>query len=544
MQADDLQLKGLRVASVPIVDRFVERMRLREALATVIPNERYIDALLLLLKNVLIERSALYAIEDWAGQFDPRLVSGGKIGDDRLGRALDRLFDADRATLQTRIVLGVMKEFELKMERVHNDTTSITAHGAYENQSPKAVQLKRGHSKDHRPDLKQLVYSLCVSSDGAVPVHFKSYDGNQTDDGIQWETWSSLRSLLQSPDFVYVGDSKLCVAETLRKIDRAHGKFVTMVPRTRAEVHEFREELMNGDVRFERILRRRSSRKRCEFDTFECALGPYRLQEGYPLYWYRSSQKRKRDAKDRKERLNRAWERLESLDLRRGRGPKTEKAIRKRVDAVLSRYKVQPWLDVQIKFDIEEQFKAVTRGKPTQETRFRKVSKKAARLHLSKNTEAIARSKVMDGIFPLTTNTKEKPVAVLKIYKYQPRIEKRHAMLKSTLQAAPIWIKNNTRIEALMFVEYLAQMAAALIERELRQAMAKQKIETLDSLPEGRPSRTPTIEQVLRIFESRARHELYDNNRLVKKFTEPLSPVQAQILNLLNVPSAIYLSNA
>ena len=46
-----------------------------------------------------------------------------------------------------------------------------------------AIQLKRGHSKERRPDLKQLVYSLCVTSDGAVPVHFKAYDGNQTDDG-------------------------------------------------------------------------------------------------------------------------------------------------------------------------------------------------------------------------------------------------------------------------------------------------------------------------------------------------------------------------
>ena len=42
--------------------------------------------------------------------------------------------------------------------------------------------------------------------------------------------------------------------------------------------------------------------------------------------------------------------------------------------------------------------------------------------------DGIARSQVMDGIFPLTTNTKEKPVDVYKIYKYQPKIEKRHAL--------------------------------------------------------------------------------------------------------------------
>jgi hypothetical protein len=123
------------------------------------------------------------------------LVSQGKINDDKLARALDRLFAADRATLQTRIVLAVIKGFDLKMEQIHNDTTSVMVSGAYDGQNAKAVQLKRGHSKERRPDLKQLIYSLCVTSDGAVPVHFKAYDGNQTDDGIHLETWNRLRTL-------------------------------------------------------------------------------------------------------------------------------------------------------------------------------------------------------------------------------------------------------------------------------------------------------------------------------------------------------------
>lgn len=541
MQEEDIQLKELRVAAIPIIDRFIERMNLRNELLAALGNEGYADAITVLLKNILTERSALYTIKEWASQFDPKLVAGGKIGDDRIGRALDRLFEADRATLQTRIVLGVMKDFDLKMDRVHSDTTSITVHGGYEAQKAKGIQLKRGHSKNHRPDLKQLVYNLCACSDGAVPVHFKSYDGNQTDDGIQWETWLSLKSLLQSPDFVYVGDSKLCVEETMRKIDGAHGRFVTVVPRTRVEVSEFAEELFSGEVRWERILRKRSNRKAMEFDTFDLAVGLHRLREGFSIYWYRSSQKKKRDAKDRKERIARALEKIESLDFRRGRGPKTEKALRKRVDKILARYKVTRWIDFEIKFDIEQSFKAVTRGKPTDETRFRRVTKKIPRLHIKQNADAISRSKVMDGIFPLTTNTKEKPVDVLTIYKYQPRLEKRHSMLKSTLEVAPVWIKSNVRIEALMFVEYLAQMTAALIERELRKQMASQKVELLNSLPEGRPSRTPTIEQVLRLFENRSRNDLYENRKRIKTFAKPLTTVQAKILSLLGVPTAAYL---
>ena len=152
----------------------------------------------------MVERNALDAAGEWAALYDVGLVAQGKIGDDRLGRAFDRLFGADRATLQTRIVLAAIKGFDLKMQEIHNDTTSVMVRGAYDGQNPKAVQLKRGHSKERRPDLKQLVYSLCITADGAVPVQFKAYDGNQTDDGIHLETWNLLRTLLQHPRFIYV----------------------------------------------------------------------------------------------------------------------------------------------------------------------------------------------------------------------------------------------------------------------------------------------------------------------------------------------------
>src|SRR5262249_4296259 len=133
-----------------------------------------------------------------------------------------------------------------------------------------------------------------------------------------------------------------------------------------------------------------------------------------------------------------------------------------------------------------------------------------------------------------------KSVDVFKIYKYQPRIEKRHALLKSTLEVAPIWLKKNMRIEALLFLEFLGQMVAALIERELRQKMIEQNVDLLCSLPEGRASKTPTVDQVLRLFENQNKHALYDGDRLIKQFADPITPVQSQILQLLSIPTAAY----
>src|SRR5262252_3596866 len=518
MQEERLRLRALRVGALPILNRFIERLGLEEELTLALKNPGYAEALLALIKNILVDRNALYAVGEWVALYDVGLVAQAKIGDDKLGRALDRLFATDRATLQTRIVLAAMKGFDLKMERIHNDTTSVMVRGAYDHQNPKALQLKRGHNKERRLDLKQLVYSLCITADGAVPVHFKAYDGNQTDDGIHMETWNRLRTLLQHPRFIYVADCKLCTEKNLRTIDSERGFFVTVVPKTRSEVGVFTDVVLAGDVRWEEILRKRADRDEKAFDVLECAVGPYHLREGFVLHWYRSSQKKKRDEHDRNERIERAIGRLDALDLRRMRGPKTDPAIRSRVD----------------------HFKAVTRGKPTPDTIFRRFVKKEPRLHVTTNAANIARSAAMDGIFPLTTNTKEKPIDVFKIYKYQPRLEKRHALLKSTLEVAPIWLKKNTRIEALMFLEFIAQMVAALIERTLRQKMAEKKTDLLCSLPEGRASKTPTIEQVLRLFEHQNKHALCDGERLVKQFADPLTPVQSQILHLLSIPTAVY----
>lgn len=515
-------------------------MGLEKELASALRSSRYADALLTLMKNVLIDRNALYAIAEWAGLFDAELLFQDKINDDKIARALDRLFSADRATLQTRIVLSIIKAFDLQMSRIHNDTTSVTVSGAYDRQRPNAVQLKRGHNKDGRPDLKQLIYSLCVTNDGAVPVHFKAFDGNQTDDGIHLQTWNSLRTLLQRPDFIYVADCKLCTEENLRAIDAEHGLFVTVVPKTRSEVAAFTEALLAGDVRWEKILRKRADRDKKAFDVIECAIGPYHLREGFLVHWYRSSQKKKHDEGDRNERIDRAIERLEALDLKRMRGPKTETAIHSRVDDILAHYRAGEWVTVEIKWDRVEYFKATTRGKPTENTPFRRIVRQEPRLHVTTNAEAIGRSAAMDGIFPLTTNTKETPAEVYNIYKYQPRIEKRHAQLKSTLEVAPVWLKKNTRIEALMFLEYLAQMVAALIERELRQKMLENKITHLFTLPEGRPSKTPTIEQVLRLFENQDKHALYDGDRLIQQFADPLKPEQMQVLQLLSIPADVY----
>ena len=98
------------------------------------------------------------------------------LNDDRVGRALDRLFDTNFSQLVLDVMQHVVTEFDLDLSELHNDSTTVRFYGDYElfdqpqlRRGKKTVAIRNGHSKDHRPDLKQLLYILTVSDDGGCP---------------------------------------------------------------------------------------------------------------------------------------------------------------------------------------------------------------------------------------------------------------------------------------------------------------------------------------------------------------------------------------
>jgi transposase len=542
MQEKNLKLKKEKIGALPIIEVILSRMGLRTILKAYIPHDRYLDAVELLIKNVLCDHTAIYRIKEWAGSFDPSLIYGGSLNDDAIGRALDKLFAIDRSTFQTKLVLSVIKEFNIKTEVLHNDSTTIKLFGNYNAVGNKrAVAPKRGHSKDHRPDLKQVLYTLTVSNDFAVPVHYKPYDGNRTDDTTHIETWKSLRSMLMTADFIYVADSKLCTTENMMEIDREKGKFITIVPGTRAETKEFAELTYGSAVRWQHLLKIKCSRKTGKFDVFEQATDLFQLKEGFAVYWYRSSEKQERDANSRQSRIDAALEQLNLLQYDEGkRGPKTEKGALSSSERILKRYKVENWVSVSAKVQEEEYFRQVDRGQPSKDTKYRRCVRKRFQLHVTLNHEAIKKAKAMDGIFPLTTNTTLTSKEVLLHYKYQPKLEKRFNLLKTVLSAAPVFLNKPERIEALTLVYFISQLVSALIERVIKKEMIKRDIEGLHILPEERLSANPTWDLVRGLFDDHDRSTLYTNDCFVKTFSDALTDTQRQILNFVGVPEKIY----
>ncbi|MBC2700538.1 MAG: hypothetical protein HF976_03845 [ANME-2 cluster archaeon] len=146
-----------------------------------------------------------------------------------------------------------------------------------------------------------------------------------------------------------------------------------------------------------------------------------------------------------------------------------------------------------------------------------------------------------DGMFPLITNCEDISLKeILEKYKYQPKLEKRHEQFKTVYGVAPVLLKNITRVEALLFVFFIALLVQSLIEREIRLNMKKAGLESIPIYPEKRQCVSPTTDKVLNLFNNMQRHHLTDNGVLVKTFNPKLNDAQALVLDLLKIPQSVY----
>jgi len=168
-----LGLRTERLGALPVVNHFLERLRLESHLeAFVSTDDRrirmpYAKALGVLVRSLLLEREPMYRQHETVSRFAPWAFGQDEalaehLSDDAVGRALDRLFDADRVALLSAVVVPAVDAFGLAPSELHNDSTTVKFCGQYGQARGRRLRGKRapwitcGYSKDHRPDLKQL----------------------------------------------------------------------------------------------------------------------------------------------------------------------------------------------------------------------------------------------------------------------------------------------------------------------------------------------------------------------------------------------------
>jgi transposase len=545
-----------RIGAIPILRHFLDRMTFSRIVGSHLGTLRnhvldHAQTLSLLIENYLLSPSPLYRIAEWATPYSSSALGlsaeeKAAINDDRVARSLDALVSVRGSNIFFRLALHIIKKFELDTARIHHDTTTVTLQGKYLN-SISEPRITYGLNKDHRPDLKQLVFGVNVTADGAVPISHQVFSGNRSDDSIHRTNLEQLRALLRRNDFVYVADCKLATRKNLAYIDSYGGKFVTVLPRTRAEDTGFRNQLRQGlSAHWRRLYVQENQRRKSDPPEvyWTTAVGPSKTTEGYRLLWCRSSVKAEIDAQVRQDNLERAEAQLLELSARLNRRRlKTRPAITKEVKAILRSSGCQPFFTVKVRSETQIQTRHPRQGRPKKDIHARAEKRSTVyRLDIQHNKDALRSESRTDGVFPIVTNLESGRAPkkeVLLMYKYQPYVEKRHALFKSELEAAPVYLKKPRRVAGLLHAVFLALMLDALIERTLRQGMLREGIESLPILPENRESKTPTTARLLEIFSDVTWYE-FERKGETTAFPIELSPLQKQLLKLLDMDPSAY----
>src|SRR6266508_2361980 len=393
-----------------------------------------------LIANRLTSPKAMVAVADWAQAWAVDEVYGidpDTLNDDRLGRALDVLAGQVDQVVGS-IGAKAIEAFGIDVTRLHWDMTSISLYGAYRDTDDDYPAAAFGHPKDRRTDLKQIQAGLAVTADGAIPVFARAYDGNAAEISQVTDTMYALQALAASRSFLLVGDSKLISYANVTAMHDAQVTFIAPLAAARVPEERFSD---------------RDSYRVCE-DTMDLA-GPRKKDPVLTLRRILVYSTANATAQAKARQLRHTQARTDLDTLTRTAGPRhhpTLEAVTAKATAIARRRQVVAYLRTTITAD--------DAGKPTFAWSFDQAAI---------NIEAAA-----DGWYALLTNLPADLDAteVFLRYKDQPMVERRYGEFKGPLAVAPIFLRGNRRITALITVICLALLIFCLIEREVRRNLA------------------------------------------------------------------------
>jgi Domain of unknown function (DUF4277) len=523
------------LGSLPVVAEFCRRLDLAGIVDRACPMRAEVarvthgQVVEALVANRLSSPRPLLRVQDWAHEWAVEEVFGieaAALNDDRIGRALDAI-----APELERIVGSVgaraVATFGLDVARLHWDMTSVSLYGAYEEVEAGFAQPRWGRPKDRRPDLKQVQTGLAVSGDGGVPVWHRAYDGGAGEVAQVVGAMQGLKQLAGQRGLLLVGDSKLISRGNVMAMNAARVAFIAPASKAYlpAGVLGGLDPAQASPVDY--VAGRDAGKPPGQRGAYRVTDGSVTLagkpagtrsrrpatpELGVRCVFVWSSARAQAAAASRAKKLDRARDDLQRV--RRGLGGvhyRTQAKVAERVAAIARSRKVTGVLRAEAGCD-------PATGRPT--------------LSWSFDPAALAAEQATDGWYGLLTNlTPDQADAaeVLRRYKGQEVVERRYGAFKGPLGVAPMFLKTNRRIAALVTVICLALLVFCLVERQVRKAIAPAV--TLAGLYAGRPAK-PTGRLV---FEALAWLRLNPARGHDPPTIPTPPPLQAKLLELLNV---------
>lgn len=508
------------------------------------------------LAHIVSERNHFMShVQDWANSVPHTLatllgqsVRTTDFTDDRLAEVV-RVVSLNEVwhPLEQMLTRQMVRVYDLTPERVRLDSTTASVYGGDEAVS---VLFQRGHSKDHRPDLRQLKVMLAALDPLGVLVGVDVVSGDRADDGLYIPLITRLQTTLPASGLLYIGDCKMGALATRAYVQGTQNYYLmplAQVGQVPAQLTEWVAAAVSGQVKLTPV--RDDDRKTVLGEGYEVTR---RLSGDGPtgrVHWtervliVRSTAYAQAAQRGLRQRLERTRADLLALTPPRGRGQRQftdEAALRTAATALLTRDDVTGLLRFRVRREVERHPVRAYRGRParTQE-RHRYV------LSVQENSLAIQAQERLLGWRAYATNTSRThlplPQAV-QAYRDEWLVERDCARLKGrSLSLAPLWVSREDHALGLTRVLTLAARLLALAEYRVRRKLLEQKC-SLAGLYPGQPTRVtqqPTTERLLKAFDRIILTTIQTGKR-VQRYLSPLSKLQQTILRDLECPRDLY----
>ena len=418
-------------------------------------------------------------------------ISAQHINDDALGRCLDALYDKGVSPLYQSIGETVVDHLGLACDSIHLDSSSFHYDGQEKinDEAPNVISITKGYSRDHRPELNQVILNLICENQAGIPVYMKPASGNSNDmEGFKQIVKSHIQSLKAAQTSRYlVADAALYVKETLQHLHALNQLFITRVPQTLKEAKQLISEAHTL--------------------TFEP------MENGYSGTWVGSDHG---EVKQRwlLVRSEQAYKReRHNLDKRMVKKAETErKSFKKLTQQAFAcesdaQNALNQWQKKQTILDVVAELLCIPvypgKGRPQKtQTPVRHYYQITGSLFTPLSNRQNALKQL--GLFIIATNDLSEQLTMEKLldtYKSQQSVEKGFRFLKSPdFLTSAIYLKKPERIEALLMVMTTCLMIYAALEHQIRKKLKAQAKYFPDQ--KKKPGQNPTARWVFQCFEN------------------------------------------
>ncbi len=524
--------------SLPVISSFCRRLGIAAITDGLVPIRDLAtvtagQAVEAMVCNRLTSPTPLVHVQDWARTWAAEEILGiapASLNDDKLGRTLDAIAP-HLEQITSAVAVRAITTFGIDISRLHWDMTSFSLHGAYDSADEDYPEPRYGHPKDRRTDLLQVQAGIAAAGDGGIPLYHRAYDGGAAEVSQVTGAMTALKKIAGAKTFLLIGDSKLISYDNVAAITGKGCTFLAPASRTYVKAAELAACDLAQATEVSYIARRdehKSPEQRGRWHVLEDSQ-PFEIRnpkrKSDPAITLRrifvhSSARAAAAATSRAKKLARARDDLDRLA--RGLGGRfypDEQAVTARLQQIAASRKAGPYL----RYTVGTTPAAGTSegaggpGKPA--------------LTWWLDQDAIDAEAATDGWYALLTSLDASITAteVLLRYKGQEAVERRYGNLKGPLAVAPMFLKNNRRIAALITVISLALLVFCLIEREARRNLAPET--KVDGLYNRQPAR-PTGRLILTAL---AGLQLIPATATSPAQIIRPSPVQARLLDLLGV---------